>query len=130
MVTSVTEAWHPIVTGTLAWTGTYGLEVNVAPSLTSGKVGGSFFDYSFANGNINLKSGTRTSTSKCDLGLAGRAIVGTLLCGVANPASGYAYASNGAYLHPDNFTGIRDNGDGTYDLMIYGTRYSSGRLWQ
>ena len=126
--TLVTEAWHPIVTGTLAWTGTYGTEVTVNPSTSSGKIGGSFFQYSFANGNVNLRSGTRTSTSKCDLGIAGNVIVGAILCGAANPASGYQYANAAAgkgYFKPNDWAGIRDNGNGTYDLLMFTTRYTS-----
>ncbi len=124
LVTNLTETWYVVTGGTLAWTGTTGFEVLVNPSNTSGQVGGSFFSYSFANGNVNLLTGQRTSTAKCDLGIAGAAVVGTLLCGVANPASSYNYASSGSYVKPVNWTGVRDNGDGTIDLLLSGNRYT------
>lgn len=123
--TSVTETWYAVTGGSLAWAGAYGFEVLVAPSATSGTVGGSFFSYSFANGNVNLLTGVRTSASKCDLGIAGSAVVGTLLCGVANPASSYQYSSSGTYVKPVNWSGVRENGDGTIDLLMYGNRFTA-----
>lgn len=126
LVTNLTETWYVVTGGTLAWTGTTGFEVTVAPTTgASGQVGGSFFDYSFANGNVNLTTGQRTSTSKCNLGIAGAAVVGALLCGVANPASSYNYASSGTYVKPVNWTGVRDNGDGTIDLLLSGNRFTA-----
>lgn len=121
VVRNTTETWYLVTGGSLAWTGTYGIEVTVGPA-SNGQPGGSFFSYSFANGNINLTTGVRTSTSKCDLGIAGGAIVGPLLCGAANPASTYQYSSVGAYVKPVNFAMVKDNGDGSIDLMIWGNR--------
>jgi len=124
--TNATETWYAVTGGTLAWTGTVGFEVLVAPTTgASGQVGGSFFDYSFANGNVNLTTGVRTSTSKCDLGIAGQAIVGALLCGFANPATSYNYSSSGSYVKPVNWTGVRENGDGSIELLMYGNRYTA-----
>ncbi|MBN8279336.1 MAG: hypothetical protein J0M16_01875 [Gammaproteobacteria bacterium] len=125
IATNQTETWFVVTGGTLAWTGSYGLEVLVAPSASSGKIGGSFFQYSFANGNVNLTTGARTSTSKCDLGIAGNAIVGALLCGFANPASSYQYSSSGAYVKPVNWTGVRDLGDGRIELLLSGNRFTA-----
>lgn len=121
-VTLANETWFVVTGGTLAWTGTYGIEVTVPPSETSGRVGGSFFTYSFANGNVNLTTGARTSTSLCNLGIAGANIVGSLLCGFANPASTYQYSNTGTYVKPVNWTGVRDNGNGTIDLIMVGQR--------
>ncbi len=122
--TLATETWYAVTGGSLAWTGTVGFEVLVNPG-ASGNVGGSFFDYSFANGNVNLITGVRTSTSKCDLGIAGQAIVGALLCGFANPATSYNYSNSGAYVKPQYWAGVRENGDGTIDLLMYGNRYTT-----
>ena len=134
-VTSVSETWNVITGGSLVWTGTVGFEVVVAASVTSGNVGGSFFDYSFGNGSIALTgatAGVRTSTAKCDLGIAGQTVVGSLLCGFANPASGFNYSNSGTstnlsqnYTKPVNWTGIRDNGDGTVDLLMWGNKYTT-----
>ena len=64
------------------------------------------------------------------MGIAGASTVGPLLCGAANPASGFAYGnaaggSTGPYVKPVNWDGIRDNGNGTYDLLMYSTRFTS-----
>ncbi|MBL8199445.1 MAG: hypothetical protein JNK40_00610 [Chromatiales bacterium] len=123
--TGVTGTWYAVTGGTLAWAGSYGLEVTVAPG-ASGNIGGSFFQYSFANGNVNLTTGVRTATSKCDLGIAGNAIVGALLCGVANPAGTYAYANVGTtYTKPVNWTGVQVNADGSINLLMYSNRFSA-----
>ncbi|MBM4195769.1 MAG: hypothetical protein FJ197_01540 [Gammaproteobacteria bacterium] len=120
MITGVTENWFKVTGGSLAWTGTVGFEITVGPS-TAGQVGGSFFSYSWTNSNVNLVTGARGTGGRCDLGISGGAIVGIFLCGVANPASSYAYASSGAYVNGD-WALIRDMGNGQYELMMRSTR--------
>jgi hypothetical protein len=128
-ITSVTSNWYLVTGGALTWTGQYGLEVAVNPSATSGGIGGSFFSYSFLNTSLALgaSGGTRSggAAAKCDLGFAGAAIVGTLLCGPANPISGFSYNSSGTYVKPVNWAMVQENGDGTITLMLWGNRRSS-----
>ena len=121
MYTGLTESWFKVTGGSLAWTGTVGFEVTVNPSASSGGIGGSFFGYSWTNSSVNLVTGARGTGNRCDLGFAGSVIVGSLLCGVANPASSYAYSSSGAYVNPD-WALIHDLGNGQYELMMYSTR--------
>ena len=104
-VTNASETWQVVTAGTLTWTGTTGLEVVVAPSSTSGNVGGSFFDYSFGNGSnaltgLSYVAGKRVSTAKCNLGIAGKTVVGSILCTAANPATGFDYNNSGTSTNP------------------------------
>jgi hypothetical protein len=118
--------------GALQWTGTYGFEILNNPSLTSGAIGGSFFSYAFNNSQVDLTTGARQTTnsipgakSNCYLGAAGNVIVGSLLCGVANPVSSYQYSNVGTtYTKPANWAGVRDNGDGTMHLLLTSNRYT------
>jgi hypothetical protein len=125
LVTNVTDTWYAVTGGSLAWTGAWGFEVEVAASATAGSVGGSWFTYTWTNGGVNLTTGARTGTAVCDLGIAGSAVVGSLLCGVANPASSYAYANTGTYVKPTNWAGVRELGDGSIELLMYGNRYTA-----
>jgi len=86
--------------GIIAWTGAYGFEVTVP---VGSSVGGSFFSWAWLNGNINLATGTRTTTTAganpnaiCFLGAAGNVAVGNLLCGAANSPLGYNFSNGGA----------------------------------
>lgn len=120
-ITNVTENYYKVVGGSLTWTGTVGFEVVVNPSATSGAIGGSFFSYSWTNSNVNLVTGARGGGARCDLGMAGAVIVGAILCGGANPASGFAYNSVGAYVNGD-WALIKDLGGGAYELVMRGNR--------
>jgi hypothetical protein len=123
--------------GALQWSGTYGFEVIVIPSPTSGSVGGSFFSYAFNDSEINLLTGNRITTtgsgsgnpikSNCYLGAAGNFIVGSLLCGFANPATGFNYGNVGtSYTKSADWAGVRFNGDGTVGhLLLKSTRFTS-----
>jgi hypothetical protein len=122
--------------GALQWAGTYGFEVLNLPSPTSGAVGGSFFSYAFNDSGIDLATGARALTtnsgapgvrSNCYLGSAGAIIVGSLLCGFANPATGYNYSNVGtSYTKSANWAGVRFNGDGSVGhLLLTSTRYTS-----
>ncbi len=91
----------------------------------SANIGGSFFNLNWTNSSVNLVTGARGTGNPCDLGLAGFAIVGAILCGPANPASGFAYTSSGAWINSGanhNWAMARDRGDGTYELMMYSNR--------
>ena len=119
--------------GVMDWSGTYGLEVSVTPG-TSGQNGGSFFGYAFNNSGIDLTTGARQTTggaagvkSNCYLGAAGNFIVGSLLCGFANPVSSWQYSSVGtAYVKSANWAGVRFNGDGSVGhLLLTSSRFTS-----
>jgi hypothetical protein len=88
----------------------------------------------FNNSEIDLATGARQLNattgivgvkSNCYLGAAGNVIVGTLLCGFANPASSYQYSNVGTtYTKPPNWAGVRDNGDGTMHLVLTSNRFT------
>ena len=116
--------YYRVTGGALGWTGTYGFEVSVGASATSGRPGGSFFGYAFNNGTVNLATGARTGTASCYLGAAGNEVVGALLCQV-QPISSYAYASSGTvYTKSANWAGIRFDNDGNSHLLLTSNRFT------
>ena len=116
--------YYRVTGGALGWAGSYGFEVSVGVSATSGRPGGSFFGYAFNNGTVNLATGARTGTSSCFLGAGGNEVVGALLCAV-QPITSYAYASSGTvYTKSANWAGIRFDGLGGSHLILTSDRFT------
>ena len=123
------DTYFRVTGGTLSWTGSYGIEVVTNPGPASPYVvGGSFFGYSFNNSSINLATGARATGSSCFLGAAGAEVVGSLLCGFANPLSSYGYANTTGttpYTKSADWAGVRFNPDGTMHLLLTSNKFSA-----